>query len=257
MVENSKRTWYSPVADIYYEARPAYPQALIDFALATVNLNSNSRILEIGSGAGNATVPFARTNASITCVEHNREFCAEGIQNTQQFPNVTVCHKSFEEWQLEKGKYDVVLSANALHQIPSEIAYSKTAAALKSSGHIILLWNLTPELNHHIYQQVEPIYQNYVPSLVRYEGEATQQKILQGFKQKVFNSGYFEDGIERQMSCQVIYTVEQYLNLLSTLRRIEPDLRQPLFRELRKCLLKSGNSVELSFLSAVHVAQKK
>ena len=100
MVGKNKRTWYSPVAEIYYQARPSYPQALIDFAIATANLDFNSEILEIGCGAGNATVPFARSNASITCIEHNREFCAEAIQNTQQFPKVEVCHQSFEEWQL-------------------------------------------------------------------------------------------------------------------------------------------------------------
>ena len=256
MVEN-KRNWYSPVAEIYYEARPNYPQTLIDFAIAYTNLNSNSEILEIGCGAGNATIPFAETNASITCIEHNQKFCSLVKQNTKQFSKVRVCHQSFEEWELEKGKYDAVLSASALHQIPSAIAYSKTAAALKTKGAIILLWNLTPELNYEVYRQVEAIYQKHVPSLALYEGEATQRKILQGFKQNLLDSGYFEDCIERQTACKITYTIEQYFNLICTLRRIAPDRQQLLFEELTKCLLKQENSVELSFLSAVHIARKK
>jgi len=161
---SDKRTWYSPVADIYHDARPSYPQALIDFAIAHTHLNSDSKILEIGCGSGNATVPFARSNIAITCIEYNQEFCGLAKQNTKQFPKVEICHKAFEEWQLEEGKYDAVLSANALHQIPSAIAYSKTAAALKNRGFIILLWNLTPELKYRVYERVESIYQNYVPS---------------------------------------------------------------------------------------------
>lgn len=169
-----KRSWYSPVAKIHYEARPNYPQELIDFAIASTHLDSKSKILEIGCGAGNATVPFARSNAAITCIEHNREFCFQVRQNCQQFSKVKICHCSFEEWQLEENKYDAVLSANAFYQLSPDKSYAKAAAAFKDSGFIILLWNFTPELKYEVYRSLEEIFQTHVPSLVRYEGIETQ-----------------------------------------------------------------------------------
>ena len=251
----SKRNWYSPVAKIYYEARPNYPQELIDLAIASTHLSSKSKILEIGCGAGNATVPFARSNASITCIEHNREFCLQARQNCQKFPKVKICHCSFEGWQLS-DKYNAVLSANAFYQLPQQKSYAKAAAALKDGGFIILLWNLTPELKYEVYQSVETIFQTYVPSLVRYEGRETQTAILKGFAQNTCNSGYFQNFVSQQIPCQVTYSVEQYLNLLSTLRRINPKVQNMFFAELRE-QLQQWRDIELSFLSAVHLAQKK
>ena len=252
-----KRTWYSPVADIYYEARPDYPQELIDLAIALTNLDSESKILEIGCGAGNATIPFARTNATITCIEHNREFCFQAQQNSKLFPKVEICYSSFAEWQLEENKYDVVLSANAFYQLPQQESYAKAAAALKDNGFIILLWNLTPELKYEIYQSVEGIFQTYVPSLVRYEGKDIQASILEGFAQSIRNSGYFKDPVIRQLDCQITYSIEQYISLLRTLRRIDSEVQKLFFTELREGLQHWGNKVELSFLSAVHLAQKR
>ena len=251
-----KRTWYSPVADIYYEARPNYPQELIDSAIAHTNLDSESKILELGSGAGNATIPFAKSNAAITCVEYNREFCFQAQQNSKPFPKVKICQSSFAGWQLEKNEYDVVLSANAFYQLPQQESYAKAAAALKDDGFIILLWNLTPELKYEIYQSVEGIFQTYVPSLVRYEGKATQASIVKGFAQSIRNSGYFKDPVTQQLECQITYSIEQYISLLRTLRRIDSEVQKLFFTELREGLQQWGNTVELSFLSAVHLAQK-
>ena len=103
---------------------------------------------------------------------------------------------------------------------------------------------------------MKAIFQTYVPSLVRYEGREIQTAILSTFAQNTCDSGYFQDFISRQISCQITYSIEQYLNLLSTLRRIDPKVRNMFFAELRQ-QLQSHDTVELSFLSAVHLAQKK
>ena len=251
-----RRAWYSPVADIYYEARPDYPQELIDLAIALTNLDSDSKILELGCGPGNATIPFAKSNIAITCIEYNREFCSQAQQNSKPFPKVKICHSSFAEWQLEENNYDVVLSANAFYQLPQQESYAKAAAALKDNGFIVLLWNLTPELKYEIYQSVEGIFQTYVPSLVRYEGKDTQASILEGFAQNIRDSGYFKDPVTQQLECQITYSIEQYLNLLRTLRRIDSEVQKLFFTELREGLQQWGNQVDISFLSAVHLAQK-
>lgn len=253
---NKKRTWYSPVAEIYLEARPNYSQVLIDCAIAHTKLNSDSQVLEVGSGPGNATIPFARSGASIKCIEHNRDFCLLAQQNTKQFSKVEIYHCSFEEWELEPNKYHAVLSANAFYQVPSEVSYQKAAAALKERGYLILLWNLTPELKYEVYQTVESIYRAYVPSLARYEGVEIQKEILQRFEQDIRNSGYFKQPVTQQLHCRTTYTIKQYLNLLSTLRRIDAEVKEPFFNQLEKQLQNQGSSVELSFLAAVHVAQK-
>jgi hypothetical protein len=105
------------------------------------------------------------------------------------------------------------------------------------------------------------VYQAYAPSLIRYEGAEIQAKILRSFGQNVLNSGCFRDLVSEQMACKVTYSIDNFLNLLSTghlstLRQLEPQTKDLLFKGLREKLKKFGNSIQLSYLSAVHIARK-
>ena len=251
-----RRNWYSPIADVYYNARPSYPKKLIDWSIGLTQLSSDASILEVGCGPGNATVAFAQFGFSMTCLEPNQDFCHLVQRNCAPYPNVAIRNTSFEEWELEAKGFNAVLSANAFHWIPLEVKYTKAAAALRDTGFLILLWNLTPEPKYEVYQAIEEVYQTHAPSLVRYEGAEVQTEILKGFGQEIQDSGCFRNLVMEQVSCNVTYSIEQYLNLLSTLRRLEPEIKELLFAGLREKLKPFGDSIELSFLSAVHIAQK-
>ncbi len=249
-----RRTWYSPVADIYYEARPSYSQELINHAVTLAQLSSDAKILEVGCGPGNATVSFAKLGFSMICLEPNQDFCNLARRNCAPYPAVEICHTSFEEWEIEP-KFNAVLSANAFHWIPPEIAYSKAAAALQDNGYLILLWNLKPEPRYEVYQAIEEVYQKYVPSLVRYEGAETQSGILRDFGQNILNSGCFQDLVSAQIACEVTYSIDNFLNLVSTMREFDLPT-QDLLAELRDKLQHFGDQIQLSYLSAVHLARK-
>lgn len=75
-------------------------------------------------------------------------------------------------------------------------------------------------------------------------------------KQNVVDSGYFENLRCEQMSCKVTYDIDSYLNLVSTLRKIPLEIKEPLFAGLKEELQSFGDRLELSFLSAVQVAIK-
>jgi SAM-dependent methyltransferase len=251
-----QRNWYSPVADVYYNARPRYPKKLIDRSVVLAQLASDVSILEVGCGPGNATVAFAQFGFSMTCLEPNQNFCHLAQRHCTPYPNVAIYNTSFAEWELREKQFNAVLAANAFHWISPEIRYAKAAAALRDSGFLILLWNLTPEPKYEVYQALEEVYQAYAPSLVRYEGVEIQADILKGFGQEILDSGYFKELIVEQTACEVTYSIEDYLKLLSTLRRLDPQTKELLFAQLREKLEKFGDSVQLSFLSAVHVARK-
>lgn len=251
-----KKTWYSPVADIYYKARPRYPQKLINRAVDLTQLSSDATILEVGCGPGNATIAFAQLGFSMTCLDPNQDFCELAKYNCAPYSKVQICNISFEEWKLEANKFNVVLSANAFHWVSPEVGYSKAAKALQDNGFLILLWNMTPEPRYEVYQAIEEVYQAYAPSLVRYEGAATQADILRGFGQNVLNSGCFSNLVSEQMACEVTYSIDNFLNLLSTLRRLDPQTKNLLFGKLREKLENFGDNIQLSYLSAIHIAQK-
>lgn len=255
-----RRNWYSSVADIYYNARAPYPKQFIERSITLAQLSADASILEVGCGPGNATVAFAQFGFSMLCVEPNPDFCRLAQHNCAQYPNVTICNTSFEEWSVEAKQFNAVLSANAFHWMSPEVRYAKAAEALRDNGFLILLWNLRPEPKYEVHQAIKDAYQAYAPSssLVRYEGAEVQAEILRGFGQEILDSGCFKELVVEQTACEVTYSIDNYLNLLSSMGmgRLEPPVKELLFAGLREKLEKFGDSIELSFLSAVQVARK-
>ena len=53
------RATYDEAALLYDQARPGYPEALFDDMVSLSGIPPGGRILEIGCGTGQATVPLA------------------------------------------------------------------------------------------------------------------------------------------------------------------------------------------------------
>lgn len=184
------------------------------------------------------------------------DFCRLAQQRCAPYPNIAIHHTTFEEWEVPATQFDAVLAANSWHWLAPEIKYAKAAAALRKDGHLILLWNLTPELRAEVYQAIESVFQAHAPSLARYEGAEIQAEILQGFGQEILDSGYFDNLVIEQTASTVTYNIDRYLQLLSTFGRLEPPAQELLFAGLRSQLAKFGDRVQLSFLSAACIARK-
>ena len=255
-----KRNWYSEVADAYNKARPRYPQELICRAVELAQLPADAIILEVGCGPGTATVEFAQLGFRMVCLEPSQSACFLARQNCLQYPAVEIKNTTFEEWELEAEKFNAVIAASSFHWIPSEIGNPKAAAALQDNGSLILLWNKEPQPPYEVYQALNEVYQAQAPSLARYEDRETQEEILRGLGQNMINSDLFKGIVYEQLACEVTYTIDGYLMLLSTLSpyiALEPQKRNSLFDSLREVLEKNCfRSFPASYLSAFHIAQK-
>ena len=157
---------------------------------------------------------------------------------------------------MKARRFDAVLCANAFHWISPKIKYTKAAEALHRDGSLILLWNMTPEPKYEIYQAIKEVYRIYAPTLVRYEGVEIQTEILNGFGKDILASCCFKELLTQTRSCKVTYSIDEYLDLLSTLRKLNPETKKSLFKELRSKLKSFGDNIQLSFLSTVQIAKK-
>ncbi len=259
MKDAQRKNWYSEVADAYNKVRPRYPHKLINHAVQLSQLPPNAIILEIGCGPGTATTAFAQLGFSMICLEPSQEACQLARQNCATYPNVEIINTTFEEWQLEAKKFNAVLAANSFHWVAPEIGYPKAATTLKDNGSLILLWNKEPQPSYEVYQALNEVYQVQHPSLSRYEDKETQEEILRWLGQNIIKSGLFKDLMYAQSACELTYSIDDYLALLSTLSpyiRLEQQQRDSLFAGLRKVLEKYGKNLETSYLSALHIARK-
>jgi len=255
-----RKNWYNDVADAYNRTRPRYPQQLVSRVVELAQLPQNAAILEVGCGPGTATTAFAQLGFSMVCLEPSQNSSQLAQQNCSPYPNVEIINTSFEEWPLEPGKFDAVLAATSFHWVSPEIGYSKAADALKDHCSLILLWNMTPQPEYEVYQRLHEVYQAQAPTLERYEEQEAQEKHLRRFGKAVIDSGRFQDLVSEQLRCDVTYSIDDYLTLLSTLSpyiALDSQQRNSLFTSLRETLEKHcGSSVEISYLSAFHVAKK-
>ncbi|NEU71564.1 class I SAM-dependent methyltransferase [Hassallia byssoidea VB512170] len=255
-----RRSWYSKVADAYNRARPRYPMQLVSRVVELAELDKEAIILEVGCGPGTATTSFAQLGFSMICVEPSLEACELARQNCAQYPKVEVKNTTFEEWELEPAKFNAVLSATAFHWIPAEIGYPKAADALQDNGSLILMLNMQVQPDYEVYQVLHQVYQIHAPSLGQYETREIQEKNFRSFGKFAIDSGRFQNLVSQELLCEVSYSVDDYLTLLSTYSpyiALEPQKRDSLFAGLREALEKKcGGSVEVSFLSGFHIARK-
>ena len=254
-----RKHWYSPAANAYQQVRPRYPQAIIDRVVDIAQLGADSTLLEVGCGPAIATPAFAAIGCRMVCVEPNPDFYRLAQQTCKPYLNVELQNCSFEEWELDAGKFDAVLAASSFHWIRPEIGYPKAAAALHPNGYLILLWNKELQPRYEVYQQLSEVYQTHAPSLNRsYEDSATQAAILKQLGQMAVESGYFKDMVSGHMEVEVTYSVDQYLLLLNTYSphlKLDPVQKQPLFAGLRQVLEQNGDTIELFFVSAFHITR--
>ena len=99
-------------AELYDRVRPGYPERLFADLAGHVELG---RVLEIGSGTGQATGDLSRRSARVAAVEPGRALFDVARRRLADLPNVEHVNASFEELAVEPGSFDVVASFTAWH----------------------------------------------------------------------------------------------------------------------------------------------
>jgi SAM-dependent methyltransferase len=258
---SAKKSWYSAVAQAYDEARPRYPQELLDRVFCLAQLPANARILELGCGPGIATTAFAQRGMQIVAIEPSADACEIARRNCAAYPAVEIINSTFEEWPLEVTSFDAVVAASSFHWLSPAIRTSKAAEALKPSGRLILLWNVPPKPKEAVFRALEAVHEGYTPSLIDAISGTKHLENLDIFGREVQDSGLFEDVVFTHLIGEAEYSVDRYLRLLSTLSpyiALDAATREALFAALRSRLLEiTGDRVSTSYLAAAHVARKK
>jgi SAM-dependent methyltransferase len=129
------------VATLYDEARPGYQERLFDDLASLSGTGPGSRVLEIGCGTGQATLPLARRGYRLLCVELGANLAAIARSKLTGYPGARVLASSFEDWVAEEGAFNLVVSATAFHWVDPAVRYRKSALALRQGGSLALIWN--------------------------------------------------------------------------------------------------------------------
>ncbi|HTP06801.1 MAG TPA: class I SAM-dependent methyltransferase [Anaerolineae bacterium] len=252
--EDSRR--FDGVADRYAAYRPAYPQALIDTLISITGIQGDSKILEIGSGTGKATLPFAQRGFSMLCIEPGKNLVAVAAQALRDFPRVEFETVAFEQWHERPREFDLVMSAQAFHWIPKAIGYAKAARALKETGQLALFWNMHPDPTGAIFLNLRKVYEECVPEWIGQSHSC--EELIKQREADIRDSGCFGDIQVKRFPWSIKYDAAQYVGLLGTYSdhlRLPEERRQRLYQSVVAVITQHGGIIEKPYLAVLYVAQ--
>ena len=229
------RETFDEAPELYDRVRPGYPERLFDDLASLAGLRPGSRVLELGSGTGQATVALARRGYEIVAIELGAGLAEVARRKLAPFPAARVVNAAFEPWPLPAEPFDVVFAATAFHWLDPEIRVMKSADALRPGGALAVV------STHHVaggdtpfFADAQRCYERWDPATppgVRLEPAADIP-----FDREQFDSGgRFADVTFRRYEHEVAYSAQQYRDLLlsySGHRAMEPEARH----ELLSCI---------------------
>ena len=230
---------YDAIAALYDRARPSYPPALLDDICAYARLGHDARLLEIGAGTGQATVPMARRGCSIDAIELGAKLAAFTRAKLAGCPKVRVIQGDFARLDLRHGHYDLVYAATSFHWLDQAAAFRKAHQLLKPAGALALFWHrpVMTERSSQLVEALQSVYQRAAPVLTRdFEMPPQPAAVSTDYKRLIPASGRFRDLEVRRHHVINEYSADAYLELLSTFSdhiKLPNSQRQRLYAEIR------------------------
>ncbi|MDD4796344.1 MAG: class I SAM-dependent methyltransferase [Eubacteriales bacterium] len=159
---------FNEVPAVYDKWRPAYVPALYDDIAAYAGIGQRSRLLEVGIGTGQATLPFLQRGCVVTAVELGGELAAFTREKFRPYSNFTIQNTAFEDYDAADGSFDAVYSASAFHWIPEAIGYAKVYRLLKAGGTFARFANhpYKDKGNEPLHLAIQRVYEAYLPGAV-------------------------------------------------------------------------------------------
>jgi SAM-dependent methyltransferase len=225
------RATFDQAAELYDQARPGYPPALFADLAELAGVGPGCRVLEIGCGTGQATVPLAERGCQVAAVELGADLAAVARRKLARFPAVQVITAAFEVWPLPAEPFDVVLAATAFHWIDPAVRVTKAADALRPGG------TLATVATHHVAGGTEAFFADVQDCYVRWDPDTPVALRLPAAadvpssSDELDRSGRFGPSSFHRYEWDQPYRTTEYLDLLLTYsghRALAPPARDHL-----------------------------
>jgi SAM-dependent methyltransferase len=257
------KTTFDQAAELYDRARPRYPEALFDDLLELTGTGAGSSLLEVGCGTGRATLPLAERGFRIVCLELGENLANVARRNLAAYPEVSVVTAPFEEWDDAGQRFDLVFAAQAWHWLDPEVRYRKAAELLSPGG-----WLAVLDAEHAFPKDFDPFFveMRKVYDEISKDGPSHDvwppplPEEVEDMREEIEGSGLFADFQSRRYVWEVMYTAEEYIDLLNTFSdhiASEPWQREHLYGKVRELIgARPDPRVRRHWLAILNVARK-
>ena len=126
---------FDTVVANYDKMRPGYAPELFKTIFDYVNIGEDSRVVEVGSGSGQATGPVLAKGCELISVEYGENFSKVLKEKFKDYPKFSVITGKFEEADLPSDSFDLVFLDAARGQYP--MYYADISRLLANGGILI------------------------------------------------------------------------------------------------------------------------
>jgi SAM-dependent methyltransferase len=254
-----RRSTFDQAPELYDRARPGYPAALFDDLAELTRVGPGIRVLEIGPGTGQATVPLAERGCRIVAVELGEHLAAVARRNLARFPAVEVITAAFEDWPLPGEPFDLVLAATAFHWIDPGVRFAKAANALRPGGALATI------TTHHVaggdeafFVEAQSCYERWDPETPAGGARLPTATEVPTSSEELDASGRFGPAVVRRYERDLSYSTAGYIETLLTYsghRALDPTARAGLL-DCIASLIDTGYSGRIAkrYLTELRVA---
>jgi SAM-dependent methyltransferase len=254
------RETFSEDAELYERVRPGYPSEMFDDLAELAKIGPGCRVLEIGCGTGQATVPLAERGYEIVAVELGADMAAVARRNLAGFASVEIVVSAFEDWPLPAEPFDVVFAATAFHWVDPEVRVAKAADALRLGGSLCTVGT------HHVaggsevfFDEVQGCYERFDPSTPPGLRLPAAADIPQD-SSELDRSGRFGPAVFRTYEWDLSYSTGGYLDLLGSYsghRALEPAARTGLLDCIEQMIDdRHGGRITKRYMTDLRVARR-
>ena len=248
---------FNDVAALYDEVRPGYPPETIDAIVARAELAPGARILEIGCGTGQITLPLAARGYAVTALEPGDALATLAARRCQAYPCVEIVRTSFEAWPMPAAAFDLLVAAQSFHWIEPRSSCARAAAALRPAGTIALVWHLDVSQSTPFWQATLPIYDAHLPAAT--DAPPLSDKVRR-YDSALRESGQWQDVREARRAWERVYSGGEYLKLLSTFsdhRALPEPERASFFHAIAAVVDAFGGEVRRWYETVLITARKR
>lgn len=262
MSSNSRqrlRRTFEDVPELYDQARPTYPAGIFDDLAARAQLPEEARIVEIGCGTGQATIPLAKRGYRVTCVELGEQLAAAARCKLAGFP-VQVINADFETWHPAHAEFDAVVAFTAFHWLDPELRYERSASLLRAGGAlaIVATRHVVPGDGDPFFAEVQADYIDLMPDADA--DPPPPPAAVPDLGDEIEASGLFRSSAVRRYLWDVTYTTDEYLAVLNTYsghRALDEATRDRLLERIRRRIeARPGSTVRKTYLATLNVARR-
>lgn len=251
-------TTFNSVYTQYDKWRPTYVKELYDDIFDAIEINSSSKVLEVGIGTGQATLPILETGCSLTAVELGDQLAEFSRNKYKSYEKFNVRNLAFQNFECPSNSFDLIYSATAFHWIPEEIGYPKVFEMLKSGGVFARFANHPNKDKErtNLHKAFENIYAKYMPDSLR--GAEYSEEDAKNIADIAEKYGFIDISYKIYHRTRN-FTADEYVLLLGTYSdhiSMEENKRMKFFDEIRGTINDNGGIITIYDTIDLQLARK-